>query len=115
MASDQETIDYICAQMAGAGQISARRMFGEYGVYCDGIIVGLICDNQLFLKPVPAVLALMPDATLAPAYPGGKLKVLVDDALEDTDLLAQAVRAVVAAAPPPKPTKPKAGTGSAGI
>ena len=115
MASDQATVDYICGQMAEAGVISARRMFGEYGIYCDGIIVGLICDNQLFLKPVPAVLALMPTATLAPAYPGGKLKVLVDGALEDTDLLAQAVRAVVAAAPPPKPSKPKAGKGSAGI
>ena len=107
MASDQDTVDYICAQMAGAGQISARRMFGEYGVYCDGIIVGLICDNQLFLKPVPAVLALMPDATLAPAYPGGKPQVLVDEALDDTDLLAQAVRAIFAAAPPPKPKKPR--------
>ncbi len=108
MASDQDTVDFICGQMAGAGLISARKMFGEYGVYCDGIIVGLICDNQLFLKPVPAVLALMPEAIMAPAYPGGKPQVLVDEALEDMDLLALAVRAVVAAAPPPKPAKPKA-------
>lgn len=109
MASDQDTVDYICGQMAGAGQIAARKMFGEYGVYCDGIIVGLICDNQLFLKPVPLVLALMPDATLAPAYPGGKPQVLVDEGLEDTDLLAQAVRLIVAVAPPPKPKPVKKG------
>lgn len=107
MASDQDTVDYICAQMQGAGLISARKMFGEYGVYCDGVIVGLICDNQLFLKPVPAVLALMPAATLAPAYPGGKPKVLVDDGLEDTELLAQAVRLIVAVAPAPKPKMPR--------
>ena len=107
MASEQATVDYICGQMAGAGRISTRKMFGEYGVYCDGIIVGLVCDNQLFLKPVPAVLALMPDATLTPAYPGGKPQVLVDAGLEDTDRLAAAVRAVAAAAPPPKPEKPK--------
>ena len=107
MASDQDTVDYICGQMAGAGQISARKMFGEYGVYCDGIIVGLICDNQLFLKPVSAVLALMPDATLAPAYPGGRPQVLVDEALDDTDLLAHAVRLIMAAAPVPKPKKPR--------
>lgn len=109
MASDRVTVDYICGQMALAGDISARSMFGEYGVYCDGVIVGLICDDQLFLKPVPAVLALMPDATLAPPYPGGKPKVLVDAALEDRDLLAAAVRAVVAAAPPPEPAKPGKG------
>ena len=107
MASEQATVDYICGQMAGAGRISARKMFGEYGVYCDGIIVGLVCENQLFLKPVPAVLALMPDATLTPAYPGGKPQVLVDAGLEDTDRLVAAVRAVVAAAPPPKPEKPR--------
>ena len=107
MASEQATVDYICCQMAGAGRISARKMFGEYGVYCDGVIVGLICDNQLFLKPVPAVLALMPSATLAPAYPGGKPQILVDEGLDDTDRLAAAVRAVAAAAPPPKPDKPK--------
>ena len=107
MASDQDTVDYICGQMAGAGLISARKMFGEYGVYCDGVIVGLICDNQLFLKPVLAVLALMPDAALAPAYPGGKPQVLVDAGLEDTDSLAQAVRLIVAVAPPPKTPKPK--------
>lgn len=109
MASDQGTVDYICGQMAGAGRISARKMFGEYGVYCDGIIVGLICDNQLFLKPVPAVLALMPDATLGPAYPGGKPQLLVDAGLDDTDLLAHAVRLIVAVAPPPKPKTVKKG------
>lgn len=108
MASDQDTVDFICGQMTGAGQISARKIFGEFGVYCDGIIVGLICDNQLFLKPVPAVLALMPDAALAPAYPGGKPQVLVDEGLEDTELLARAVQLVVAAAPAPRPAKPKA-------
>lgn len=105
MASEPGTVDYICGQMRLAGVIAARKMFGEYGVYCDGIIVGLICGDQLFLKPVPAVLALLPGATLAPAYPGGKPQVLVDEALEDPDLLAQAVTAIVAAAPPPKPVK----------
>jgi TfoX/Sxy family transcriptional regulator of competence genes len=107
MASDQQTVDYICGQMAGAGLIAARKMFGEYGVYCEGIIVGLICDNQLFLKPVPAVLALMPQATLAPAYPGGKPQVLVDEGLDDPETLVQAVRLIVAVAPAPKPKKPK--------
>ncbi len=111
MASDQDTVDYICGQMAGAGQITARKMFGEYGVYCDGVIIGLICDNQLFLKPLPAVIAVMPEATLTPAYPGGKPQVLVDEGLEDADILAQVVRSIVAAAPALKPrsAKPKSG------
>ena len=46
MASEPGTVDYICGQMRLAGVIAARKMFGEYGVYCDGIIVGLICGDQ---------------------------------------------------------------------
>ena len=26
-------------------------MFGEYGVYVDGKMIGLICDDQLYVKP----------------------------------------------------------------
>ena len=40
--------------LAGAGAVSARKMFGEYGVYCDGKIVGLVCDDQLFVKVTEA-------------------------------------------------------------
>ena len=36
MASKQGTADYILEQLAGAGTVTAKKMFGEYGVYCDG-------------------------------------------------------------------------------
>ena len=36
MASQQSTVDFILEQIAGAGEVSARKMFGEYGVFCDG-------------------------------------------------------------------------------
>ena len=31
MASKQETVDYILAQISGAGVVRAKKMFGEYG------------------------------------------------------------------------------------
>ena len=37
-------------QLRDAGEIVYRKMFGEYGIYCDGKIFGLICDDQLFFK-----------------------------------------------------------------
>ncbi|HHS82096.1 MAG TPA: competence protein TfoX, partial [Devosia sp.] len=43
MASSQEFVDFVVEQMGGAGTISARKMFGEYGVYCDGKLIGLVC------------------------------------------------------------------------
>lgn len=54
MSSRQSTVDLIVEQMAKAGVVSARKMFGEYGVYCDGKMVTLVCDDQLFVKPTAA-------------------------------------------------------------
>jgi DNA transformation protein len=51
VSSQQKTVDYIVEQSAGAGTMTAKKMFGEYGLYCDGKIVALICDDQLFIKP----------------------------------------------------------------
>ncbi len=51
MASQQTTVDFILEQLAGAGAVSARKMFGEYGIYCEGRMVGLVCGDQLFVKP----------------------------------------------------------------
>lgn len=32
------------------GSVSARRMFGGYGVYHDGLMSGLVADDILYLK-----------------------------------------------------------------
>ena len=54
MASNQSTVDYIVEQVAGAGAVTGRKMFGEYALFCDGKMVALICDDQLFIKPTVA-------------------------------------------------------------
>ena len=54
MVSSQSTIDYILEQISGTGNIIAKKMFGEFGVYCNDKIVALVCDNQLFIKPTKA-------------------------------------------------------------
>ena len=58
MASQQGTVDFIIEQMSGAGAVSARKMFGEYGIYCDGKMVALVCDDRLYVKPTSAGRAL---------------------------------------------------------
>lgn len=42
MASTKDFAEHVCDQMRGAGDISMRKMFGEYAVYCDGKMVALI-------------------------------------------------------------------------
>lgn len=32
------------------GRISSRKMFGGYGIYHDGLMFGLVADDELYLK-----------------------------------------------------------------
>jgi TfoX/Sxy family transcriptional regulator of competence genes len=105
MASDIGFVEYVCEQVASAGQISHRRMFGEFALYCDGKVVALICDNQFFLKPTAAGRALLQRVKEAPPYPGAKLYYLLDADLEDAEQMARIVRATAAELPPPKVAK----------
>jgi DNA transformation protein and related proteins len=72
MASQREVVESICAQMAGAGTIRAKPMFGEYGVYCDEVFVGVICNDTLFVKPTRAGDGLAAGLDREPPYQGAK-------------------------------------------
>ena len=54
MASSASTVEFIVEQGSAAGAVSARKMFGEYGLYRDGVMVALVCGDQLFVKPTAA-------------------------------------------------------------
>lgn len=107
MSTDAAFADYVLDQARGAGAVAIRRMFGEYALYCDGKVVALVCDNQVFLKPLPAALALLDAPVHGPPYPGAKPHLLLSDELDDPGLMARLVRAVAGALPAPKPRKPR--------
>ena len=107
MATDLEFMEFLADQMAGAGEISYRKMFGEYAVYLDGKVVALVCDNQLFVKPTAAGRAFIGAPVEAPAYPGAKNSFLIEDAFEDRDWIAELIRITARDLPAPKPKKPK--------
>ncbi len=116
MASDSSFVAFVLEQMASAGAITSRKMFGEHAVYCDGKVVALVCDDQLFVKPTPAGRALAAEAgetAEAPAYPGAKPSLLIQEHLEDAEWLARLVRATADALPTPKPRRRKPKTGGA--
>jgi TfoX/Sxy family transcriptional regulator of competence genes len=107
MASDPDFLQYITEQLSGVHGLSHRKMFGEYALYMGRKVVGLVCDNQLFLKPTAAGRALIDDPTEAPPFPGAKPWLLIDAALDDRDLLAELVRATEREVVEPKPKKRK--------
>ena len=107
MASDIEFVEYVCDQISRAGSISFRKMFGEYALYCNGKVIALICDNQLFLKPTASGRSLLGPVVEAPPYPGAKLYFLIGDQLDDREWVTNLVRETERELPVPKPKKPK--------
>lgn len=104
MGSRQATADFLLEQIARAGRVSAKKMFGEYGIYCAGKIVALLCDDQLFLKQTEAGRRLIGKAREVPPYPGAKPHLLIEgDLWEDADWLSDLIRVTAAALPPPRP------------
>ena len=107
MATDLEFMEFLADQMAGAGEIAYRKMFGEYAVYCGGKVVALVCDNRLFVKPTAAGRAFIGAPVEAPAYPGAKNSFLIEDAFEDREWISELIRITARDLPAPKPKKPK--------
>ena len=109
MASDDAFVQYVVGQIARAGIVTTRKMFGEYAVYVDGKTVGLICDDQFFLKPsASTVVTLGRTTAMGPPYPGAKPHYVIDAALEDVLFVTDLVRATAHDLPLPKPRKPAA-------
>ena len=79
MASSLSYVEFVMEQLGGAGVITCRRMFGEYGLYCDG----------KYFACVP--------------YEGGG-EMLLPDA-EDRETLTELARVTCAALPEKKPRK----------
>lgn len=91
MASHPDFVDYVTEQLREAGVIRSRKMFGEYGLYCDDVFFAVICDDQLFVKVTPAGEAVFPGLPKAPPYEGAKDSFLVED-VEDRERVTELTR-----------------------
>jgi DNA transformation protein and related proteins len=115
MASDSNFVEYVCDCLNGAGQVSFKKMFGEYAIYCDGKVVALVCDNQLFVKPTAAGRAAMLKGSRdaidsiveASPYSGAKPYFLIGEQLDDREWMSNLIRSTASELPLPKPKKPK--------
>ena len=106
MASNPDLVKYIADQLSSAGAITYRKMFGDYGMYLDGKIFALICDDQLFIKITEAGKQLAPDMETAPPYEGAKPYFLFED-IDDKEFLIKFVLETCKELPAPKPKNPK--------
>jgi TfoX/Sxy family transcriptional regulator of competence genes len=107
MASDQNFVDFVIEQIKKAGDITAKKMFGEYGIYADGKLFGLICDNKLFIKPTISGRKFIGNVIEEPPYEGAKPSFLIEEKIENSEWLSELIRISLDELPTPKPKKKK--------
>ena len=50
MAISDEFAEFVVDQLSGWSEVSVRKMFGEAGLCCGGVMFGLIADDVAYLK-----------------------------------------------------------------
>lgn len=103
MSSKQSTADFLVDQFSQAGEITAKRMFGEFGIYLRGKLFALVCDDQLFVKMTDEGKRFLGNHQEGSPYPGAKPAFLIPgERWDDADFLAELARITADALPEPK-------------
>ena len=50
MVASDSFAEFLREQLAPLGRITMRRMFGKTGVFCDGVMFGMVTENTLYLR-----------------------------------------------------------------
>lgn len=50
MVASASFAEFLREQLAPLGRVTMRRMFGKTGVFCDGVMFGMVRDNTLYFR-----------------------------------------------------------------
>jgi DNA transformation protein and related proteins len=50
MVASASFAEFLREQLAALGRVTTRRMFGKTGVFCDGVMFGMVRDNTLYFR-----------------------------------------------------------------
>jgi DNA transformation protein and related proteins len=50
MVASESFAEFLREQLAPLGHVTLRRMFGKTGVFCDGLMLGMVRDNTLYFR-----------------------------------------------------------------
>ncbi len=94
MSTSKEFKDYVIEQLSSLENVTCRPMMGEFLFYQDGTLFGGIYDEKLLLKEVDSVRKYnLPQVV---PYTSAKRTMFYVEELDDTEKLAELVRATVA-------------------
>src|SRR5437764_10157398 len=50
MVASESFAEFLREQLAPLGRVTMRRMFGKTGVFCDGLMLGMVRDDTLYFR-----------------------------------------------------------------
>ena len=106
MVASHTFADFLREQLAPLGRISMRRMFGKTGVFCDGVMLGMVADDTFYLRVDAQNRTTFAEAATTPPLNYAKQGRTIDLAFwrmpdrlfDDADELVTWARAALAAA-----------------
>jgi DNA transformation protein len=111
---DDAFVTHVLDQLEAVGPVSARAMFGGFGLYLRGVMFALVLDETLYFKTDAANRSVFEEAGMGPfVYENKARKIAMSyheappDALEDAEALAELARGAYAAAQRAKAAGPR--------
>ena len=106
MVASESFQGYLRDQLAPLGPLSMRRMFGKTGVFCEGVMLGMVTEDALYLRVDDGNRREFAEASVAPPLnyeKGGRLIDLSfwltpDRVLDDPEELLRWARKALGAA-----------------
>ena len=106
MVASDTFAEFLREQLAPLGRIAMRRMFGKTGVFCEGVMFGMVTDNTLYVRVDDQNRATFKEAESYPPLNYQKKGSTIDLAFwraperlfDETDELVAWARAALAAA-----------------
>ena len=103
MACSIEFIEFVCDKLAPLGEVTSRKMMGDYVIYVNRKCVITACDNNAYIKKLPCLETLMAGAECGSPYPGTKEAYIMDFA--DMNKVLKVIETAWEALPYPKTKK----------
>ena len=106
MVASDPFVDFLCEQLAPLGRVTTRRMFGKTGVFCGGVMLGMVTENTLYVRVDEQNRATFKEAEAYPPLNYAKKGEMIDLAfwrvpdrlMDEPDELVDWARAALAAA-----------------
>ncbi len=103
MATSINFINYVCEQLSGIGNITYKKMFGEFMVYLNEKPVIIVCENTAFVKKLDCIKEEMQNAGLGYPYKGAKEHYILD--IDNSDFSKDVIKKIEQVTPLPKKRK----------